>query len=312
MDNFAPVLIPTLNRHVHFKRCVDSLSACTHADKTDLYVAFDYPLTESHRDGYRKINEYLPTIKRFKSVNIIRREKNFGASGNIADARKTIFEKYDRMILSEDDNEFSPNFLDYINKGLTKFENKTNIFAICGYLYPVKIPKDYKHDYFFYKGFSAWGYGIWRNRHENMSFKTEDLKVFLMNLSNVKKLVRKSYPHLLGYVNHVISKKPFVGGDGYIDMDLIKTNRYCLFPTISKVRNHGHDGSGVNCGLSDNDIYVKQVIDKKEKFIFANNICGEDKEVNKAMNTNFKISFLKKCKCLIKYCLFRIKFIGSL
>ena len=37
MNNFAPVLIPTLCRYDHLKRCIESLSACTHAEKTDLY-----------------------------------------------------------------------------------------------------------------------------------------------------------------------------------------------------------------------------------------------------------------------------------
>ena len=104
---YAPVLITTLNRYEHFKETITSLSQCTGADMTDLYIALDYPPTPFYEDGYRKIVEYLPTISGFKSVNIIKREKNYGMGKNFHDAlHQVIFTKYDRFIFSEDDNLF--------------------------------------------------------------------------------------------------------------------------------------------------------------------------------------------------------------
>ena len=61
MKNFAPVLIPTLNRFNHFKSCLDSLRKCTYSDQTDLFIALDYPLKENHFEGYYKILNYLNT-----------------------------------------------------------------------------------------------------------------------------------------------------------------------------------------------------------------------------------------------------------
>ena len=110
ITQFAPVLIPTLNRYEHFLRCVESLSKCTHADKTDLYIALDYPANDLHWEGYNKIKEYLNEVSGFKSVKIIQRDQNYGAIQNIEDAQQQIFQEYDRIILSEDDNEFAPNF----------------------------------------------------------------------------------------------------------------------------------------------------------------------------------------------------------
>ena len=76
---------------------------------------------------------------------------------------------YDRWIFSEDDNVFSPNFLVYINKGLEKFKNDKSVFAINGYrhFYNVK----FKENTFFRQNidFSAWGYGIWKDRYEQMT-----------------------------------------------------------------------------------------------------------------------------------------------
>ena len=88
ITQFAPVLIPTLNRYEHFKRCVESLAHCTHADKTDLFIALDYPLKDSHWKGYKKIKQYLSEISGFKTITIIERERNFGAIDNFISAQK--------------------------------------------------------------------------------------------------------------------------------------------------------------------------------------------------------------------------------
>ena len=41
--NYYPIVIPTLNRYEHFKKCVESLARNTHADKTELIVGVRLP-----------------------------------------------------------------------------------------------------------------------------------------------------------------------------------------------------------------------------------------------------------------------------
>ena len=103
---YAPVLILTLNRDLHFKNCVESLSKCLNADKTDLFIALDYPLNDSHYEGFDKIIKIIDTISGFKTINIIRRDVNYGIPRNFEDAMDKIFSVYDRVILSEDDNQY--------------------------------------------------------------------------------------------------------------------------------------------------------------------------------------------------------------
>lgn len=307
MNNFAPILIPTLNRHVHFKRCVESLATCTHADKTDLFIAFDYPLNESHREGYEIIKAYLPNIKGFKTVNIIERLKNYGARNNIVNARKTIFEKYDRMILSEDDNEFSPNFLDYINKGLDKFENDPRIYAICGYNYPIEMPQDYSSNYYFGRAFSAWGYGIWKNRHEEFMRNFMHYDAVVQRLNNTREALMNS---VSTNAFLLIVRQGYMLGDYAITAGLTLKNMYCVFPVLTKVRNHGHDGSGVNCGIiKGENKYLSQKLDNDELFVFSTspNSMGT-KSINKLLRIYKKRNFMFvfKCYTIIRYILYRI------
>jgi hypothetical protein len=299
MKEFAPVLIPTLNRFEHFKRCVESLSACTNADKTDLFVAFDYPLIENHWEGYRKIKDFLGEIQGFKSINIITRTENYGAIKNHLDAQSVIFEKYNRIIFSEDDNEFSTNFLDYINTGLNKFEDDPAVIAICGYAYPIRMPKDYIHNFYFFKAFSAWGFGAWKKKILNFSYNPNEIRGLIKNKGYRKasienyKLANLYYLFLLDY--HLEASH----GDGAITISLLKDNKYCVFPTVSKTRNHGHDGSGIHCGLLNDQFFVNQEIDSDSKFSYFENPPLIDKNIKKKLRRYFGLNYKDQLRFFI-------------
>lgn len=261
MDNFAPVLIPTLNRHIHFKRCVESLSKCTHAEKTDLFIALDYPLSESHWEGYETIKTYLPKIKGFKSIQIIKRQKNFGASENIQCARKMIFETYDRIILSEDDNEFSPYFLQYMNDGLEFFRDNKKIVAINGYNIPTTSINDYSYEYYLSKYFSCWGYATWADRNCCEMIENKDAYKEIKNDRKLLKKIKSYHPKLINSLKQIHEGK-LIAGDYMITFHLIKNDLFTIKPIKSLVKNIGHDGSGLHCGISDKfnaDPYNKRI-----------------------------------------------------
>src|SRR5574344_1403880 len=169
---YSPVAIPTLCRYEHLIKCIESLSKCTGADQTDVFVALDYPAIEAHWEGYNKINAYLKNCGNlgFKKLHIIKRKTNIGiGKGKISNLKllvDDIFKTSDRVIISEDDNVFSPNFLEYVDKGLDLFENDKTVLSINGYShsYPFKFNGNnhFRHN----TDFSAWGYGIWKDRYE--------------------------------------------------------------------------------------------------------------------------------------------------
>lgn len=113
---YAPVLVPTLCRDQHFIRCIESLKKNIWAENTVIYIALDYPSNENHWSGYNKILNYLGgDFSEFSEFHVIKRNYNFGTLNNVADARNEILKKHDRFIYTDDDCEFSPNFLKYIN-----------------------------------------------------------------------------------------------------------------------------------------------------------------------------------------------------
>ena len=307
MNNYAPILIPTLNRFEHFKRCVESLSQCTHAEKTDLYIALDYPLKESHWEGYNKIEKYIHGISGFNTITVLKRNENYGALKNYFEGNKEILEKFDRIIFTEDDNEFSINFLDFINKGLEKFKDDKNITAICGYNYPIEIPDQYMHNYYYYKDFSAWGYGIWKDRYKTFYYTPQEQSEFLRNWRYALQAYKIAGQKIRSHLNTIKLNLPLYG-DGVISLENIKYDKYCIFPAVSKVRNRGHDGSGVHCGYTENDIFLTQEIDDNKDFIFSKNVPIKNTEVANTLRNYFSITYPQKIKTIFLYLHFLLKF----
>ena len=134
-----------------------------------------------------------------------------------------------------DDNEFSPNFLDYMNKGLDKFKNNNRIYAICGYKHPIEIPDSYKANYFFHRANSAWGFGLWKNKIQDDFYTTSQMKDFIKNkiyLNELKGLSGRHYYNILELIKLDIPRY----GDFAVLLNNIKLNQYCVYPVISKIR----------------------------------------------------------------------------
>jgi hypothetical protein len=297
MNSFAPVLIVTLNRFEHFKKCVESLSLCSEAMDTDLFIALDYPSKDTHWEGYNKIKNYLNSISLFKTMTVIEREYNFGAEKNFIEAQKIIFSKFDRMILSEDDNIFSKTFLNFINCGLDVYKSRKDIFSISGYNYPVKMPKAYTDDVYIFKGYSAWGVGFWKEKwelfdYENREKHLNDLRLFLSDKQNIKKCNAIAKNYVIALKN--IIKNDYITGDTLVCYYQIKNQMHSVFPTINLVKNMGHDGTGIHGGYMENDIYSRQFILQENKDYIMPYTISDNGSINRVLYNYFNPSFFKR------------------
>jgi hypothetical protein len=269
---YAPVLITTLNRYKHFKECLESLEQCTGADKTDVYVALDYPPSEKYFDGWKKIDNYLnkkESSNGFRKLIVIRRNHNYGIGTSDSNGaclfREMIVGKYDRYINTEDDNVFSPNFLDYMNQTLETFMNDENCLAVCGYNYDIDL-FDYPSNIYLSYEYSSWGTGFWVKKVED-SKKYRTIENVKSILSSWKKIwvLFKHEPRLLNtLLLNVAINRTF--GDTMRVCRQYLEGKYSVFPVVSKVRNNGFDGSGMTIFKKD-DKFVHQRIDDKISFM---------------------------------------------
>ncbi|MDR9859126.1 glycosyltransferase family 2 protein [Treponema socranskii] len=259
---YAPIIIPTLNRYAHFQRCIESLKENSEAIESEIFIGLDFPLTKDHEYGYKKICAYLQTLNGFKSIHIIKRTYNIGAINNIKNLIAVVCNSYDRFIFTEDDNIFSPYFLEYINKGLNIFENDKTIESISGFSYPIKMPKSNTTVIKMQRYFSDWGFGTWKNRYyEAVSVLTNS---FFQNLFRDKqrlKLLRtKSKKNFIRAfaLMHDPNCRPY---DYTNSIGQILLNRYSIMPKETLVKNTGWDNTGIHCAA--NSALAQLFIDQK-------------------------------------------------
>lgn len=245
--NHYPVLIPTLNRYEHFRRCVESLSRCTHAEETELVIGLDYPPSEKYREGYEKIKAYIPQITGFKKVTCIKREYNYGAVNNSTDLTSRYFKIYDAIIFSEDDIEFAPCFLDFMDKALDMYKDEPKVRSVCGYV-PEYLYRNLSLSTIFINPHSsAWGIGLWRDKEKE--FRLIPYEYYLNVLKSFKSSMKilVTYPRELGLLQYMVTRK-LVWGDVMRSIPQLLNGTFQVRPSMSLTRNWGYDGSGLNCG----------------------------------------------------------------
>lgn len=314
---YAPVIIPTLDRYKHLKKCLESLENCCGADKTDVYIALDYPPSEKYIEGWKKNDAYLHIKEKnnkFRTLTVYRRETNyfFSGKGNARTAINDLPKNVDRYIFSEDDNVFSPNFLEFINKGLEKFERNPNVLAVCGYNFPYPVKVLDNNYYFQNVDFSAWGYGIWKKRSEacdivDQSYLKKKLKVF----SNIRKLRKNGLSRLLYAIQCAFSSAEIPNSDNTLSIYMALEDMYVVMPTKTKVRNEGWDGSGIHCDYGQDiaTMHNMREIDSDKNFDYKGegmNFYNENKAIY--VNNSFaRCSYLQFFKSAL-YCLLKAKF----
>lgn len=243
---YYPVIIPTLNRYEHFKRCVESLSRNTHAEKTELIIGLDYPPSEKYREGYGEICEYVNHISGFKKVTVLKRETNYGAVKNARDLNDYAFKDYDAVIYTEDDNEFSPCFLDFMDKVLNTYKNDIVYSSASGYVHS-EYENLSKSKLILTSETNAWGFGKWRDKEKEV-LSLSDFRKMLYSCKFSWKCF-KAFPASFNMLISMVSQNKIWG-------DVMRSNtnallgHYQIRPNVSLVRNWGYDGSGLHCGKS--------------------------------------------------------------
>ncbi len=268
---YAPVIIPTLCRAEKLKNCIESLQKNEYAKYTELYISLDYPLEEKHKSGYQEIKTYLAEgIKGFAGVIVIEQTSNQGWHGNYERLREKVFEKYDCYIYTEDDNVFSSNFLEYMDKCLTNYQEDEDVLAVSGYVYPIDWETKQYNSLMIQSYSAAWGFGTWREKEEKMyqMLTVKYLEKQLYSINAMRKLYKASKNQYCNFVKGMIEYTDMLlDNDKVLWVDLssalyqIFEDKYMIFPTESKVRNMGYGEGGVHC--SEIIMTAKQKIDHR-------------------------------------------------
>jgi hypothetical protein len=232
-SNLAPILIFTYKRLESLKNLIESLKLNTISKYSDIYIFSDGPKTQNEEEKVSEVRVFLKTIDYFANINIIESEKNKGLARSIKEGVNFVFEKYESVIVLEDDLVLSPNFLEYMNFSLKYYKEKSEIFSISGYSFPFKKKlEDYDFDVFSTLRFWPWGWATWKNRWSLIDWSLPQ-KAQIEGISkigdDVKSLISKYHNNLIDSWAIVVTVNQFILG------------KFTIYPLESKVNNVGFD-----------------------------------------------------------------------
>lgn len=256
---YAPVLIHTLNRKNHLSRCIKSLEQNRWAKYTEVFISLDYPPSEKYQNGYLEVTEYLDKLEKhncFREVHIFRQNKNLGPLRNGKFLVDVVSPQYDRWIVSEDDTEFSSNFLEYMDITLDMFKEESRITAICGCSdFQYQIP-DLKETVYCSLSYLPYGIGIWRDRYVRLSENITSLLLSpesytfksMCNLARTNPLIFRHYVWnvLCNEQQPQWSEGRLTQSDCNVSLYNFLSDSYCLHPIRFKSHSFGFDGTGIN------------------------------------------------------------------
>lgn len=283
MDSLAPIIIFTYNRLNTLELVIKYLQRNILANKTDLFIFSDNAKKDKDIESVNKVRSFLHTIEGFKSLTIIERKENYGLAKNIIEGVTDIIDKYEKVIVLEDDLITSRNFLSYMNQALDFYEDDERIFAISGYTGNLPSLKNLEDEGYLSYRPSSWGWATWKKEWIKNDWKVKDFDAFIQNKDAIKTFNRGGID-MTRMLKHCIEGKNHSWAIRW-SYTMYKLDKYCFYPKISKIQNVGFGEEATNCtGV---DIYQTN-LDKSENcdFKFNKNI-----EINEKITKEFAYIF---------------------
>ncbi|WP_225748725.1 hypothetical protein [Paraeggerthella sp. Marseille-Q4926] len=236
----------------------------------------------------------------FRSFTVITRNRNYGPAENVNCLLSSeIWDRYDRVILSEDDNIFANTFLQFVDYGLARFENDSRFLLVGGFAIPAKWKNDGNEEIVLLNSnANTWGFGIWRDRYMQMSAlcATDYYHSILADKERTRRILTGSMNDCGAMAWYVMTGNKALN-DTFMSVFARDNGKYCVYPKISKTKNYGSDGSGLNSGSVDKFGMNSVVMDKRGSIseeIFDSIPQFYEKETFEAINDVYRINIYKK------------------
>jgi hypothetical protein len=243
MSKIAPVVLFVYARLDHLQQTIEALQKNYLAKETKLIIYSDNAVKESHEADVLAVRNYLKTISGFESVEISEAKQNKGLAKSIIEGVTEQVNKYDRIIVMEDDLVSSPYMLNFMNEALDFYQNEDRVMQISAYSYPSSkfIPETY-----FMSLASSWGWATWKRAWNHLSLDTD------AHIENIRKRNLENRFNIEGGMSFFCHLT--MNQEGSLNTWAVKwyasvflRNGLVLYPKTSLIRNIGHDGSGMNC-----------------------------------------------------------------
>lgn len=123
-----------------------------------MIVFCDGPKDDRDCSKVNRVRKIVRNFEGFNSITVFENETNYGLGTAIPRDISYTFNRYNRVIVLEDDFITSPAFLLFMNRALDWYAEDRRVWHVSGWGYPLpekdmaKLPQTY-----FWRGMNCWG-----------------------------------------------------------------------------------------------------------------------------------------------------------
>jgi hypothetical protein len=264
-NSYYPVCLFTYNRLSETKKTIEALQQNFLSFETDIFIFSDAAKNMSTNNSVDEVRAYLKSITGFKSITLIKRETNFGLAKSIIEGVSQVLNKFDAVIVLEDDLITSKNFLNYMNSALSFYSDNDKIWSVSGFSFPINYPKSYQYDAAFGVRASSWGWATWKNRWDKVDWAVSDFNYFKKD-KIAQKAFNQGGSDMCKMLDDQMSGKINSWAIRFCYAQF-KHNAVDVYPTLSKVLNEGFNGDATH--IQDMDKRFDTVLDNSEQVDFT-------------------------------------------
>lgn len=288
-DNYAPIVLFVYNRPEHTKHILKSLNRLEEAKQSEFFIYSDggNEKTEVEVSQVRDVLKSFQNASNFAKLTIVESDTNQGLAKSIISGVTDVINKYDKIIVLEDDLIVSGDFLTYMNNALKYYKNEGSVWAISAYTFPMKSLENYKHDIYFSGRGCSWGWATWKDRWETVDWEVSNYPSLKYDLSFRQKFAKwgNDLPCMLdSYAYHEIHSWAIRWClSGFLQ------NKYTVYPKLSRILNKGTDGTGTNYNGKIVNTFDTVISDNNSSCLFE--ILEPDKKIQKEFASKYVSGF---------------------
>jgi len=302
VKNLAPICLFVYSRLVELKQTVQSLQKNRLASESQLFIFLDGPANLKDKEKVKEVKEFIHTISGFSKVTIYESKVNKGLANSIISGVSKMLEKYENVIVLEDDLILATNFLCFMNQALNYYTDKKRILSISGYAFKLNYPDNYNYDVALSLRASSWGWATWKDRWSVIDWELNDYSSFRWNI------IKQLYFNRGGSdLSHMLYRRK----KGLIDSWAIrfvyhqyKHNYLDVFPIVSKVQNNGFSAEATHTKFKSVRFETQLDVSEQCDFTFLDTI-EEDKSVTNQFYNHY--SFTNRIKDKLLQILWKIR-----
>jgi hypothetical protein len=264
-----------------------------------LYIFSDGVKDGKDKNTVGKVRNMIDSID-WRETEIIKSQENKGLANSIVYGVNYVLERHTRIIVLEDDCVPSDDFVDFMEKCFDKYENNEKVMNVTGYSLPINIPSGYPCDIYFSYRSSSWGWGTWRRAWKYFD-RNKLILAEIEKSPNLRKKINRAGEDLIPMLKNQINGK-LDSWAVFWSINIIKNDGVCINPVRSKIKNIGHDGTGVHC-VTNNRYKVKIIKEDINLLNLPDEIIIDDivvKRCKKYFHINLKNKIKAKISNLLK------------